>query len=88
MADPNALMRGRDVTEPGIGAVAIVPADGSDLAIATRGLYVGVAGDVACHMVNGDIVTFVALAAGVVHPLSVRRVLESGTTATDIVGVY
>ena len=30
----------------------------------------------------------VALAAGVIHPLQVVRVYASGTTATDIVGLY
>ncbi len=68
---------------------AITPNDGTDLPADewTRGLYVGVAGDVAVIMV-GDTASVVipALAAGVLHPIRVRRVLATGTTATGIRG--
>lgn len=75
-------------TAPATGAFAVTPADGSDLSYVTRGLYVGVSGDVKADMEDGTTVTFTAMAAGVVHPLRVKRVYSTGTTATNITGVY
>lgn len=68
-------------------AFSITPDDDNDLADDTRGLYVGVSGDVKLTLVGGTTVTLKALAAGVVHPLRVKRVHDTDTTATDIVGV-
>lgn len=77
-----------DVTQPARNAVAITPSDTTDLTIATRGIYIGGAGNVAVIMAGGQTVTFTALATGIVHPLSVARVKSTGTTATTIIGVY
>ena len=69
-------------------AFAITPSDTVDLAEITRGLYVGVSGDVEVILDRMTApVVFVGLAAGVVHPLRVRRVLAANTTATDLMGV-
>lgn len=67
-------------------AVAVTKSDTTDLGI-TRGLYIGGAGNVAVEMTDGALVTFTALAVGVVHPLSVQKVLAA-TTATGIVALY
>jgi len=76
-------------TLPGNSAFAITPDNDEDLAYVTRGIYVGVAGDVKVDMFGtGTAVVFKDLAAGVVHPLRVKRVYEAGTDATNIVGVY
>ncbi len=75
-------------TRPAENAVAITPSDSQDLADNTRGLYVGVSGDVSVEMVGGGTVLFVGLAAGVIHPLQVSRVNSTDTTATSIVGVF
>lgn len=69
-------------------AVAITPDNSTDLATSTRGLYVGATGDVKVDTVGGSTVTFVGLAAGVIHPIRARRVYATGTTATSIIGVY
>jgi hypothetical protein len=74
------------LTDPIDHADPITPHDDNDLANVTRGLYVGVAGDVAVHMADGDAVTFTALSAGVFHPIRVKRVLATGTAATNVVG--
>ena len=74
--------------QSGGAASAITPSDSADLNYLTRGLYVGVSGDVAVVMADGKSVTFVSLAAGIIHPLSVQRVDSTNTTATSIVGVY
>ncbi|MBK9053344.1 MAG: hypothetical protein IPL78_21320 [Chloroflexi bacterium] len=72
-------------TRPAESAEAVTPNDETTFA-PTRGLYVGVSGDVVVQIGGADI-TFVGLVAGVIHPLSVTKVLETGTTATDIVVV-
>jgi hypothetical protein len=67
---------------------AITPSDAANLAKPTRGLYVGVSGDLVVDSLDGNQVTFVALAAGQLHPIRCTRVYATGTTATDIVGIY
>lgn len=78
-----------DLTNPALKAFEITPSDSADLPSITRGLYVGVSGDVKVTMAgNGGTVVFVGLAAGMIHPLRVQRVFANGTDATNIVGVY
>lgn len=75
---------------PVCNAVAVTPSDSTDLATPnSRGLYVGVTGDVVAIPFGGSSsVTFKALAAGVVHPIAVKRVLATNTTATNILALY
>lgn len=70
------------------GIVAITPDDDTDVVGTLRGLYVGVSGNVSVVMQDDTTGVLSSLAAGMVHPLSVKRVLATGTTATNIVGVY
>lgn len=73
---------------PATRAAAVMPSNTAELDMDSRGLYVGVTGDVKVTTVEGDTVTFKALAAGVVHAIAVKRVFSTGTTATDIVAVW
>lgn len=88
MSDPFAT------TSPGLSgpaghAFAVTPNDGADLAVVTRGLYVGTGGDLSLVLKgNVSAVSFVGVAGGSVLPLRVARVRATGTTATDIVGLY
>lgn len=66
-------------------AVAITPTDGATIA-ETRGLHVGVSGNVAVRMVSGASVTFVGVQG--VLPVQVDQVSSTGTTATNIVALY
>lgn len=52
-----------------------------------RSIYVGTAGVLRVRNLAGDIVTFQSQAAQY-HPLRVRQILETGTTATGIVALY
>ena len=88
MSDPFAT------TSPGLSgpaghAFAVTPNDGADLPVVTRGLYVGTGGDLSL-VLKGDAApaSFVGVAAGSVLPLRVVRVRATGTTASDIVGLY
>jgi len=69
-------------------AYAITPDNDTDLATPTRGIYVGVSGDLKVDMTGVGTVTFVGLAAGIIHPISAKRVYQTGTDATDILGIY
>lgn len=70
------------------GAFLITPDDSTDLPRSTRGISFAVPGSIRVTMVDGDVVTIPsgALAAGVIHPIGVRRVHSTGTTATGLVG--
>jgi len=76
------------LSAPADNAASVTPHDSNDLSIVTRGIYVGTSGDLKVDLSGGDTVTFANIAAGVIHPLRVQRVYSTGTTATDIVGVY
>jgi len=54
----------------------------------TRGIYVGTSGDLKVITAGGDTVTFYNLTAGIIHPVRCKQVLETGTDATQIIGVY
>jgi hypothetical protein len=73
---------------PALNGFAVTPSDSVDLAAASRGIYVGVSGNVKVTTLNGDAVTFVGLAAGIIHPIAASRVWSTGTAATSIVAVY
>ena len=53
-------------------------------------IYVGGAGNIKVTTANGDVVTFNGVLAGTVLPVQVLRVWSagSGTTATNLVGIY
>ena len=68
-------------------AFVITPDNTTDLALPTRGLYVGGSGTVKVDMADGTTVTFTGLAAGVIHPIRAKRVYATGTTASGILGV-
>lgn len=73
-------------TSPAAEAASVTVHD-TNLIEPTRGLYVGVSGDVKVTMLDGTAVTFVGLAAGVIHPICCVQVFDTGTTATDIVAL-
>lgn len=73
------------LASPITAAFAITPSDSADLAEMTLNLYVGTAGAAKLTMFDGSVVTYANLAAGR-HPLRVKRVWATGTTATGIVG--
>lgn len=72
-------------------AETVSPVDEEDLDSITQGLYIGVSGDVTVtleNMTDDTNITLKDLAAGVIHPLKIKRVWETGTTATDIIALY
>lgn len=72
---------------PASSGFAITPADATDLAEATRCLYVGSGGNIAVVMVSGATLTLKGIGDGTLLPLRVKRVLATGTSAAEIVGL-
>ncbi len=73
------------ISSPITGAFAITPNDSTDLDETTVNIYVGTAGTAKFTMFDGSVVTYATLAAGR-HPLRVKRVWSTGTSATGLVG--
>lgn len=70
-------------------AVSVIPNDSTDLTNGiTKGIYVGVSGNLSITMADGTNVQFVNLASGIIHPIQCKRVRSSSTTATNILAVY
>ena len=63
----------------------VTPSDSVNLSFIPRGVYIGATGNLKVSDTDGTIVTFTALAAGVIHPLSPVRIYSTGTTATGII---
>jgi hypothetical protein len=76
--------KNRTIASEVVGAFAVTPNDTTDLIECTLSLYVSVAGAVKVTLFDGSIVTYANLIAGR-HPLRVKRVWATGTTATGIV---
>ncbi len=72
--------------EPILHSTAVTPNDSADIA-PCRALLVSAAGDVKVTYVNGTVDT-VYLTDGVWHPMYVRRVWSTGTTASGIHAGY
>lgn len=77
----------RGLSAPASSAFPIAPNDAVELAETARAIYVGGAGTIALVTKEGSTVSFVGLSAGTVLPVSTVRVLATGTTATNLVGL-
>lgn len=54
-----------------------------------RGLYIGVSGTVVLETEDGNQHTFLAMAAGFFHPIAqLKKIIKTGTTATNIKGAF
>lgn len=83
---------GFDAIKPAGYAEAVTPSDTVNLSQETRAVYVGGAGAVACVMVNPfnqkEVnVTFAAVPVGTTLSISTKRILATGTTATNILAL-
>lgn len=75
------------LSAPASEAVAVAPADDTDLAWATRALYVGSTGSIRVTMLSGETVDFTQLQGGMVYPLRVRKIWAGGTDAGGLVAL-
>lgn len=88
LTDPNFNFGGKNnILAPGTSFAAITPHASNDMAL-TRAIYVGVGGDIAAVGADNTPVTFKSVPTGTLLPIRLRRINESGTTATDMVAIY
>lgn len=76
---------------PARHAIAVAPSDTADLPDTPKGLYVGTGGDLTLIPVGtagSAAVVFRNLPSGALLPVRARRVLATGTAATDIVALF
>lgn len=72
---------------PAFDAFAISPNDNADLPEITRALYIGGDGDIVLTTKGGTQITFTGVIASSFLPIRASRILATGTTAANIVGL-
>lgn len=75
--------------DPASKAMSVTPDNSNDFldsgkVVLCRGVSVGVTGDLAWQDADGVSRLAKGLAAGIIHPISTKRILATGTTATSI----
>lgn len=80
--------RTSEQSAPASRAFAITPADGANLTNNIRAIYVGGAGNLKIDTVGGDTVTLTGVLVGVVYWIRAKKVNSTGTTATNLIGLY
>ena len=75
-------------TAPAEGAISVTPNDSNDLTYLARSLFVGTSGNIVVNMADGSSVTFANVQSGQFLPIRVKRILATGTTATNILALY
>lgn len=79
--------------QKGIDSVAeraadITPHDTNQLTTATRSVYIGTGGDLTVQLVgDSSPVTFRNVVSGSILPIRVQKVLATGTTAANLLGL-
>jgi hypothetical protein len=76
-----------DSTSPPAHAALVTPSDSTDLTDVTRAICFGTAGAIKVTTAGGETVVIPsgALVAGIQHPMRLKRVFSTGTTAASIV---
>jgi hypothetical protein len=73
---------------PSVYCANVTADDDNDLDPWARALRIGVAGDVTIQNARGESVEFIGVGAGEIIPCIVRRLMATGTDATDFVAFY
>jgi hypothetical protein len=88
MPQPPSLF-GQSAPGPAGNAYTITTSDSTVLARPTRAIYVGGAGDLAVRMADdGSTPIFKAVPVGTVLNIRADKILATGTTATNLLGLY
>lgn len=80
-------LSGGDLASAYLHAFPIAPDDNANLAILPRVIWVGAAGTLTVLDVNENQVTFVGVPVGI-FPFRAKRVLLTGTSAGQLLGLY
>jgi len=78
---------------PAENGAVVTPSDTVNLLVTTRGLLVGVAGNVSVEMMgvgttSPNHTVVIPVSAGIIYPIRVTRVNSTSTTATGIVAFW
>ncbi|UXR93892.1 spike base protein, RCAP_Rcc01079 family [Agrobacterium tumefaciens] len=78
--------------QPAGFAWSVTPSDGNELVKKTRAVFIGGDGNLSCEMFDPAtnklaVVPFNGLVAGSILPIETKRILSTGTTATNIVAL-
>ena len=76
------------IGQPASHAEAVSVHDTNELNAVTRALYVGAPGDVKVTMYGGDEVTFVGVSGGTILPIRVKKVFDTGTSASSMIALW
>jgi hypothetical protein len=79
---------GKDITQVGPARNAANVVLDTDFANVSRGIAVGVSGNVSLNMSGIGTAIIFAMTAGIVYPLAATKVNTTGTTATGIVTIW
>lgn len=66
----------------------ITPSDTTEFTQPTRVLYIGNTGDITVVMISGTTLSFTNVTSGQILPFRVSKVMATGTTATNIIGMF
>lgn len=67
---------------------AITPSNTVDLANPTKAIYVSATSTLVVDTIGGQTVTISSLAGGIWHPIQVKRVYVTGTSASGLLGSW
>lgn len=70
-----------------VGGAYIAPADADNIEPQPRALYIGTTGNLSVIMADGSDLIFNNVPVGI-FSIQCRRVKSTGTTASDIIGLY
>jgi len=79
------------LTSPGSVFFDVIPDDANDLDVSTRGIIVATAGNLmitGVGMPDGTKTLIPNLVAGAIHAIRAKRIWDTDSTATGIVGTY
>ena len=78
----------KSITSPIDDGFAVTPNDSVDLPNVTRGIMVATAGNVSVVLNSDTSLVLPALQPGAVYPIRAKRINQTGTVATGIVGLF
>jgi len=88
MVDIVTKWAANNITSPGYSFTAITPSDTVDESAGPfKAIYVGVGGDIAIVGIDNVAVTFKNAISGSILPLIGRRVNNTNTGATNLIGI-
>lgn len=77
-----------ELDSPALDGFTVTPSDANDVEYTTRALWVGGAGAVSVEFKSGTVATFAGVPAGTILPIRVNKVRATGTTASNIIGLW